>query len=119
MVVKFLASQCFRIVVVVRQVAGHSTEGSTLLGAVTHLRVVCLEVPRLSNNCTFFILEILLNMVGVAHVREGCVRSLSDVPDGLEWSIVLGSLSQEGGITHLHLTSVSVSLTYNLKHKHK
>lgn len=35
------------------------------------------------------------------------------MPCGLEWSIVLGRLSQESGIAHLHFTSVLVSLTFD------
>lgn len=69
-VVKFLTGHSFGIVVVVRHVLGHSTEGSTFLTAVTLPGVVCLEVLGLSNHSTIFIPEILLNMVGVAHVIE-------------------------------------------------
>lgn len=113
-VVKFLTGQSFRIVVVVSHVPGHSTEGSTFLSAVTLPGVVCLEVPFLSNHSTIFISEILLNMVGVDHVRESCISRLFDVPCGLEWFIaVVGRLSQESGIAHLHFTSVSVSLTFD------
>jgi len=68
-VVKFLTGHSFRKVVVVSHVRGHSTEGSTFRSAVTLLGVACLEVLGLNNHSTLFIPEILLNMVGVDHVR--------------------------------------------------
>merc|ERR1740139_869965 len=72
MVVKLLTSQLLGRLVVIVQMLGHAAEGSLFLGAVSNLRLAGHNVSRGNHYFTVFITVVLLDLLVVGKMVEGC-----------------------------------------------
>jgi len=113
-VVKLLTSQLFGCIVVIVQVFGHAAEGSLFLGAVSNLGLAGDNVARRDHYFTVFIAVVLLDLLVVGKMVEGCVVTQTHLLGGTEGPVMLGNRRQLLTLAEMVLASVLVRLTVDV-----
>ena len=110
-VVKLLTSQLFGCIVVIVQVFGHAAEGSLFLGAVSNLGLAGDNISWGDHHFTIFIAVVLLDLLVVGKMVEGCVVTQTHLLGRTEGPVMLGNGRQLLTLAEMVLATVLVRLT--------